>query len=466
VLLAVAGVLALLLPRGEHHAAPPATSTATPPPPATTATTPAPQGVFASEPAFAPTSPSSVVLRFDTIVPARASVAYGIDGNPPTLWLGEPQAATHHELSLEGTVLTRQYAVQLHVSGGGRSDGRTLTLPPRALDAAPVARVADGALQLDGHPFFPLMSWAQCAAMITPSLAQGINLFLADPCGGVEEQVQTLQGRALVAGTADDTATGAGLIGYAYTDEADARGLTAETLPGAAAAGSGRVSFLTLTNHFFSGAAPLPRGRAMYPGLVSRTDMIGFDLYPLQEWCEPGRIAAVEAAQRELVQLARGKPTYQWIEAATMKCLAAEDAVTPAVLRAETLLALVGGAHGIGFFPPEWDGNLNDTVATLTRDLDAIAPALLEPPLRAQASGGVFVVAHSYRGALYVLAVNPNPAPVTAHVAVAGLGARGLTVLDEGRTVQARGGAFTEAFPPLGARIYVAAPRWAAAKPS
>jgi hypothetical protein len=198
----------------------------------------------------------------------------------------------------------------------------------------------------------------------------------------------------------------------------------------------------------------------MYPGLAARADVLGFDLYPLQEWCKPERIGDVEAAQRDLVKLARGKPTFQWIEAATMKCPAPADAVTPAVVRAETVLALAGGAHGIGIFPPEWDGNLNDTIAQLTRDLDALSPALLAPALAGSASGGLVVSVHAYRGALYVLAVNPTWSAVGGRVTVPALHGRPLTVLDEGRVVRPSGDAFTETFPPLGARIYFAAPAW------
>jgi hypothetical protein len=54
-----------------------------------------------------------------------------------------------------------------------------------------------------------------------------------------------------------------------------------------------RVTFLPLSNHFFSGADPLPQGRSMYPGLIATSDMIGFDLYPLQGWCRPDRFDAV-----------------------------------------------------------------------------------------------------------------------------------------------------------------------------
>ena len=84
------------------------------------------------------------------------------------------------------------------------------------------------------------------------------------------------------------------------------------------------LSFLTLTNHFYTGAAALPWGRGIYPPLIAKADVVGFDLYPLQEWCKPERMADVFYAQRELVNLAAGKPTFQWIEANDWKCHGAE----------------------------------------------------------------------------------------------------------------------------------------------
>jgi hypothetical protein len=400
-----------------------------------------------------------VELRFRTTEPARTSVAYGIDGQPVTLWTHEARAATVHTVDLEGAVFTRQYRIELDVTGTTRHATKTLVLPPRALGAAPHARVANGNLVLDGHPFFPLLSWAECPTDIATAQQAGIDTFLNDPCGHVAEQVATLQGHGLLAGMTDDTGTGPGQIGYVYPDEADGLGLDAAGLPTPALAGPGRVAFLTLTNHFFSGAAPLPQGRAMYPALVAKADVVGFDLYPLQEWCRRGRLGDVAAAQRELVRLARGKPTFQWIEAGPMsKCNAPADAVTPDTVRAETLLAVAGGARGMGFFPPQLDGTVVPAIARVTQELDAIAPALLVPPTTVRADAPLALRAARWHGALYVVAVNPRTTAVTAHVTVLGLGSAALTVLGEGRTVTAHAGSFAETFPPLAARIYVVPP--------
>src|SRR5438477_472908 len=148
--------------------------------------------------------------------------------------------------------------------------------------------------------------------------------------------------------------------------------------------------FLTLTNHFYSRAAPLPQGRALYPPLVANADVIGFDLYPLQSWCRFDSFGDVYDAQQELVRLAQGKPTFQWIEARAMDC-AGDPALdpTPATVRAETWLAIAGGAHGIGYFPKDWSPEIGAEIAREKAEIETLAPALTAPAIPGGAEGDV-----------------------------------------------------------------------------
>src|SRR5262249_55857632 len=155
------------------------------------------------------------------------------------------------------------------------------------------------------------------------------------PCGGLEEQLPALSGHALSAGLAggDDAAGSAGRIGAFFPDEADARGARGGSLPLVPQPGP---SLLKPSNHLFSGASPPPGGRGIYAGLIARTDVVGFDLYPLQGWCRRDRLVDVYTAQRELTALAGGRPTFQWIEAAGMNCPTDPSvAITPDTVRAE-----------------------------------------------------------------------------------------------------------------------------------
>jgi hypothetical protein len=198
----------------------------------------------------------------------------------------------------------------------------------------------------------------------------------------------------------------------------------------------------------------------MYRGLIGRADVVGFDLYPLQNWCNPDAIDDVYGAQAELVELARGKPTFQWIETQRMACDAPSTDVTPQAVRAESWLAIAGGAHGLGFFPFSWDALVGSAVVEVARDVERIAPALLAPalPVTVSAPTTVRAAAHELNGAVYVVVANPMRRAVTARVAVPGLGARGLTPLDGSESLSSSGGTLTVRLGPLGARAYVAAP--------
>jgi hypothetical protein len=303
------------------------------------------------------------------------------------------------------------------------------------------------------------MVWGQCSEYYADDLVDGIDLFAQNPCGGLDAQLAALQGRALSAGVVNEPgAGGVGFVGWFYPDEADGIGATGDTLAFAPAGPEqGRVRFLTLTNHFYSGAAPLPAGRGVYPGLIARAEVVGFDLYPLQVWCSRDRLGEVYDAQQELVALAQGRPTFQWIETAPMQCPAVQ--VTPATVRAESLLAIAGGARGLGFFPGEWSPEIGQAIAAVTRDVKALGPALLQPDSPVQvAPAPMRAAARSYGGALYVIVVNPGRHGRRARVDVPGLGGRTLTVLDEQRQVAASSDAFGDFLPPLAARIYVAPP--------
>lgn len=331
--------------------------------------------------------------------------------------------------------------------------------PPPPPPAPHRAEVRDGRLVVDGRPFFPIMSWGECTDGFETSLAVGTNLYAANRCGGLEAQLPALGDRALSAAVAGEAVPDSNaVIGVFYPDEPDGQGLTAKTM--ATIDRRAGVRFLTLANHFYSRAAPLPQGPGMYPGLVAKADMVGFDLYPLTYWCRTERLVDVYFSQQELVELARGKPTFQWIEAAGMICPHdGPNAVTPATVRAESWLAIAGGAKGLGFFPPAaWTGDVGDAIADVTSTIRQLGPALTAPEVAAQvepADGLVKAGARKHDGKLTIVVVNAGYEPASAQITVPGLGGRPLTVVGAGRRVTPDGDTFGERLPPLGARVYI-----------
>jgi hypothetical protein len=205
--------------------------------------------------------------------------------------------------------------------------------------------------------------------------------------------------------------------------------------------------------------APPHAGRGIYPGWFSRADVIGFDTYPIEGRCRFDLIPTVYTLQRTLVQMAAGKPTFQWIEAGPMeKCFRVDPTV--ASVQAETWLAIAGGARGIGYFPDYFTPPIRDAITAINHDIVSLAPALLD-----QSATGIVgptstirVGVRRHNGAVYVIAVNSSTKPTVGRILVPGLGDRNLTVFGENRFVPSSLSQIVDNFAGLGVHIYIAPP--------
>jgi hypothetical protein len=409
-------------------------------------------------------TPFSATIAWRTNVPATSRIAYGLDA--PVLWTAPSVATTEHQATLTGLTFSSSYKVAVTAAnegGPGPVDEYLLTTP--ALSGPVQATTADGVILLNGQPSFPKMVWAQCPDAVAANLAVGIDLFMGNGCGTGAVLANWVAGRAFVLADAQAPATArAGTIGTHLPDEwdthlpgdlttADALRLVPET------SGSG-PRFLTLTNHFYSRANPLPQGKGMYPALAASADVLGFDLYPLQNWCRWDSFGDVFDSQLDLVALGRGRPTFQWIEARRMDCMGEELDPTPETVRAEAWLSIAGGAHAIGYFPNNWSVDVGAEIARTDHEIQSLVPALVEPPIATSVALGSPVKAggREHNGAVYVIAVNASRSPATASINVPALGDRVLRSLDGLHTVTAGGGSFTDSFGPLEVRVYIASP--------
>jgi glycosyl hydrolase family 42 (putative beta-galactosidase) len=335
------------------------------------------------------------------------------------------------------------------------------TSPPTSSPLPPgTPTVEDSApMRVNGVAIFPRMVWRQCPTYYPTSLGAGINLFLGVACTNTTEQFDRLAGKAMSTVDAHTPAvTGPGLVGWHLQDEADMSVRIPENLP--RPQGQGRVTFLTVTDHFSMRAAPHQSGRQIYNEFFARADVIGFDTYPVEGRCKIEQIDNVYWMQREIVSLARGKPTFQWIEAGPMEHCRTNQDPTPAVVRAETWLAIAGGAKGIGYFPDWWEETVRSEVRQTNREILALAPALLSSVAKTtwSAEGPVRVGARRHNGALYVIAANSSTSDANVSFSVPGLGGRALRVFRDGRTVKPLGDLVTDKLPGLGVAVYVVPP--------
>jgi hypothetical protein len=445
-LLAVAGVAYVLGYRGGSS--PPAETTTTqtvaqPPPPAP----PPAESVSVS--------PYTATVTWTTAAPSTAELQWGPAASEPVLWDSVEAPASRHVVKLVGLASSTAYRLSLVSTSAGQTEQKELSFTTEPAPTQVQGTVENGVLLVNGEPFFPLLTWQQCPVQWGDSLVAGINLFaVGSPCSSPSSTASDLAGRALVV-AADGSS---GPLGSFYPDEADARGLTGASLPALPAG----LRFLTLTAHFASMAAPLPSGRGMYPALVAAADVVGFDFYPLQELCRRDLLAADFDAQRELEALAPGKPTFQWIESRGMRCGTSPDvAISAATIRTESWLALAAGAHGLGFFPPDWDSGAVSAISGISARIRQLEPALLQPvqPVSVDGSPDVRASARTYNGAVYVIAVNAGTTASSPHFTVPGLGDRMLHVLGRPTLLPAKGDVFTDTLGPLRTRIYAAAPR-------
>jgi hypothetical protein len=410
---------------------------------------------------------SSAQVTWQTNIPTSEQTAFGLDA--PTVWT-QPSSAVRidHVSDISGLEYSTTYTAYLHaVDEWNRARTATVTFTTGPMLDQSSARTTGSSIYVDDRPFFPTAVWEQCSDMFNSNIGDGINLFMGDGCQDDTGLPARLAGRAYsIVDTEHANATGRGVIGWYFPDEWDAflksdvkRADLAKDIPSER---PGRISFLTLTNHFYSKAEPLPQGKGMYAVLVQIPDVIGFDLYPLQVSCRPA-FGDVFDAQAELHNLSGGKPTFQWIEVAPMEhpCRThSELNPTPATVRAETWLSIAGGANGVGYFPNQWSTDIGTEIASTNRQIKALTQALLAPTALATSDNGtVRVSAHSLNGALYVIAVNTSSTTVTARIDVDGINGRSATVLGgSGSAVASDDKGFSDTFGPLDARVYVIPP--------
>jgi hypothetical protein len=298
------------------------------------------------------------------------------------------------------------------------------------VSTAEAATTRGRAILVENRPFFPIMQWNQCPNDFGSSLLLGIDVFM-----GVCEESSAADAAVTLGpygylipsielrGSIDD----ARLLGWHQPDEPENNGLAAGALTAPDRAHG--PTFLTLTSEFMRRA----RGPGAYRRYVARADVVGFDLYPIAAHCKTHiSLADVYRGQRDLLALAPGKPTYQWIETGPIdgRCTA-RGPVTPEEVRAEVWLAIAGGATGIGYFTHTWtrgdwfrfdvDFPIRAAITQTNGEIRALAPVLLSQQVAARAKEPVYAGARRVGNAVYVIAVNASERAAATRIKVPAL---------------------------------------------
>jgi hypothetical protein len=416
----------------------------------------------------------SALVSFRTSHAVLGRVAYG-QRRPLYLASADAGPSLVHTVRVDGLLPGRRY--ELDVLSHEGPGNPVLVFQTKARPADVNANVTNGTLQLEDATVLPLMAFAPCPWNVPDLLAAGVNLFIHDYCdtsagGRLNDSIAAVGRRGWNAVAWDRRSKVRsihGLVGYSYDDEPDGRATPPSKVPTISA--KDKVSVLTLTHHVVNRGLPWGTD-AYYAAYINKADVVGFDYYPTQEICRANDFQAVYDLQRNLVAISGRKATFQWIEVAPMRCsrLSPGDAerlrVTPQTIRAEMLLAVAGGASGLGIFPSFWnDPSVVPAVRQTFDQLADLAAFLPGEQLSVQVSGenagDVRVGVRRRADALMVIVVNAD-AEKSAKARLWGgdLAGRQLVALDGGPlpTVDA-GGAVQLGLGPLEGRIFVSPAR-------
>ncbi len=211
-----------------------------------------------------------------------------------------------------------------------------------------------------------------------------------------------------------------------------------------------------------------------YPEYLKGCDIASFDIYPVvhDNRQVAGRLEYVGLGVQRLLQWSGGrKPVWACLECTHISNPNAKP--TPAQVRTEAWMALIHGARGLVYFVHEFQPRFNEAalladapmlaaVTRLNQQIAEAAPILRSPTLESGVSvsptnpaARIDLLAKRLAGHTYVFAVGMSPAATRATFTVAGpRAADAVEVLDEGRTLPAQNGRFTDDFAPYAVHRY------------
>lgn len=364
----------------------------------------------------------------------------------------------------------------------------------------------NGEFLVNGKPFLPIMSWLQGAKSFPMLRGLAINTF----CGSSSRTTAKDHCDAAAAaggysipsfGQDGQGAIGhAALLGWIHGDEPDMPSKDAK--PRTAVddviahykkikeADKTRPVFVTFTGNFTSMDSKYDEAtrKKLYSGYISGCDVAGFDIYPIYGSGHASHLNWPAYGVAQLKQIAGKRPVYAWIETSKgsrWMTYEKQPDVLPKHTRFEVWGALINGATAIGYFTHAWrpaekefapTAEMQAELKRLNTQVTKLAPFILAPKAKTAISMTIAgnlecgFKATELKDTLTIFAQNRdlgpdaeklkqfdpiNPRSGKATFTVAGLksGAK-IEVVDEGRTIVAEDGKFTDEFGPLAEHIY------------
>ena len=215
-----------------------------------------------------------------------------------------------------------------------------------------------------------------------------------------------------------------------------------------------------------------------YPQYIKGCDLVSFDIYPVvhSKPAVKGNLWYVARGVERLVQWSGDrKVVWNCIECTHISQPPAK--ANPHQIRAEVWMSIVHGSTGLIYFvhqfKPKFDGHalLNDpvnlaAVTALNKQIRELAPVINSPTIEGQtlvASSNkdvpIAIMDKRHAGARYVFAVAMRDGDTTGAFTLKGSlgegpGASKVEVIGEDRTIEIKGGAFTETFKGYDVHLY------------
>ncbi len=215
-----------------------------------------------------------------------------------------------------------------------------------------------------------------------------------------------------------------------------------------------------------------------YTEYVKGSDIVSFDIYPA---CHDnkevaGKLWYVPRGVDRLRQWTGGRKDV-WCCIETTGIDNVRRKATPAEVRTEVWMALIHGARGLIYFAHQFKPNFieagllaDDAIArevgAINRQIHDLAPVLNAPETPGVATVAssakdvpIDILARRHKGETYVFAVAMREGETTGTFTLPGAkGDDRVEVLGEGRTIEAKGGTWTDRFPGYGVHLYRVAP--------
>ncbi|MGO8789088.1 MAG: hypothetical protein ACLQVL_17130 [Terriglobia bacterium] len=219
----------------------------------------------------------------------------------------------------------------------------------------------------------------------------------------------------------------------------------------------------------------------VYPEYIKGADIVSFDVYPVTNLGKPDGENylwyVAKGAERLGKWGGRGRIVWNAIECTHIDNPQAK--VTPAQLRAEVWMSLVHGSRGIIYFVHEFKPRSSDhallddppmlaAVTGINAQIRRLASVLNSPSMEdavtvtsSSETVPIDVMVKRQGDSIYLFAVGMRNAPTTGSFSLPALPPEAqVQVLDEGRTLAAKNGKFTDSFKSYDVHVYrVNAPR-------